>query len=130
MLRRFAVSNAYVFAAGLSLLVATGCEQNQQMQTWNSPQWGSWNLFGAGTQTTNYNLQYPIGNTDVLNPAAAASINTNTKSNSFSRKRNLQYAVGPTLPAKQGAGGGFTSWFGKRGPNTQPQPTAPRYNAT
>lgn len=122
MVRRFAALNGLAIVALLSLLVATGCEQNQQMQTWNMG--SSWNLFGGGTFNKNYNLQYPIGDTHILNPAAAGTINTNTKSNSYSRSYDLQYAVGPTQSVNQG---GSTSWFSR--PKPSPRRTAPYANS-
>ncbi|MCB9857535.1 MAG: LysM peptidoglycan-binding domain-containing protein [Phycisphaerales bacterium] len=119
MLSRFAGTNGLIVVAGLSLLGAIGCEQNQQMQTWNMG--SGWNMFGAGTFNKSYDLQYPVGDTQVINPAAASVINTNTRSNSYSKSYKLQYAVGPTQTVKQGNGGGFASWFRRSEPQPQPQ---------
>lgn len=123
MLSRFAETRGLVIVAGLSLFGAMGCEQNQQMQTWNMG--SGWNMFGGGTFNKSYDLQYPVGDTQVINPAAASVINTNTRSNSYSRSYKLQYAVGPTQSVQQGDGGGFGSWFRRSKPQPQPQTQQP-----
>ncbi len=114
MSRRLAVFNGLTIAVALSLVVSTGCDQNQQMQTWNA---GGWNLFGPGTYDKNYNLQYPIGDTQVVHPAAVGLVNTNTKSSSYSRNLKLQYAVGQPQPVNQSPA---PSWFSRSKPRPQP----------
>lgn len=123
MFRRFAGLNGLAIVTALSLLATTGCQQNQQMQTVSMGNWGRWNLFGAGSHTRNFNLQYPVGDTQVINPAAAGTINTHTRSNSYSQTRNLQYPIGPTQQVRKTSGRSWPNW-GRSKPKAQP---APRY---
>lgn len=125
MVRRFAGNNGLVIVSALSLFVAAlGCDQNQQMQTVSMGNWGGWNLLGGGTQTRNFNLQYPVGDTQVINPAAAGTINTHTRSNSYSVTQSLQYPIGPTQQIKKSSG---PSWFGNWGHSKPKAQPAPRY---
>jgi nucleoid-associated protein YgaU len=85
----------------LAITVSIGCQENQQSMQWGG---GNQNWFGGGTFTKNYDLQYPIGDTQMLNPAAAKPSPWEFKNifaqNSYSRDYNLQYPVGKPEPVK------------------------------
>ena len=110
----------HALALSVAALMAVGCEHQQNMASWNM---GSWDWFGTGSYNKSYDLQYPIGNTQVVHPGAVGTVNTNTQSNSYSVNRKLQYPVGRTQPVKQSTAPKFFA--------TKPQPApVPRRAST
>ena len=78
---------------------AFGCDQNQHAMQWGG---GNMNWFGGGTFTKNYSLQYPVGDMQVLNPAAVQpapfEFKNPFKQHTHTRSYDLQYPVGKPQP--------------------------------